>query len=991
MAKKLLWLAPIIIIGFFFFTGQDFKGNDDRKWSIDQRMTKLITTNEYAPLPVVEDRNFVHSTQMRVFMTPAGVMSVTPNIRPYPTTNTNQSEVIITRHPINQNIMLASGNMSTIGGTLFISEGVYVTTNGGVTWFGSDTLNGAPIGNHGGDPGPAIDHNGRMYMSHLGFSTSGMFANYSTNNGLNWSNTFTIASGSQDKNFTAVDDDPSSPFYGRAYTVWSLFTAANPPIAVSYTSNGGVNWTAAQQVNVPPSGHYSQGVDIRTGPGGAVNLIWTAPISSSPFTGDFCGFARSTNGGVNWTVNENVFDINGIRNSSFGTYGIRTNDFPRIDIDRSGGARNGWIYVVVPEKSPGAASDAADIILRRSSNNGTTWSAPIRVNQDTPGNGKLQFFPAVRVDEFGGVNVIWYDNRNTASDSAEVYMGRSLDGGTTWSEIIVSDHRFRPRAITGLAGGYSGDYIGITSGNAKIWPVWMDNSTGNYQLWTAGINIANYPLNSFNLQTPSAGVTINSLPNSSTPVTFTWDTSATGASYKWIFGTTLPTRQITQQTSTNSMTMTLGQLDVILAGLGLSPGQQLVGQWDAWAFRPNPPANDSLKAANGPRAVTLRRGIPSLTAFNLTSPANNTTIVTSIFNSSNVGFNWTKSGDGTTYKFKFGSPTLGNQQMNFASGNGGYDTSFVRTSAQLDAILAGLGVAPGGSLVGQWAVYAYNGQDSLKSVQTHNLTFQRSGVTALFYDDFSTGTNQWAITNNGGNCVWQTFSQPYPNNYTLPAAALQPVLSADADNCGSGTTTLSTITVLNNINCTGYQNITLEWDNDWNAIDNQDTARVQASYDGGSTWVTVSEFYGTDVRNSHEVRSLTPATNISNLKIRFISIQPGFDWWWTVDNITVKGDLMVGVTNNNSSIPDRFALYQNYPNPFNPATRIKFDIPQQSLVTIKLYDVAGREVTRLVNNSTYSPGSYSVEFNAANLASGVYFYRIEAGDFVEIKKMMLVK
>src|SRR5690606_29088823 len=164
--------------------------------------------------------------------------------------------------------------------------------------------------------------------------------------------------------------------------------------------------------------------------------------------------------------------------------------------------------------------------------------------------------------------------------------------------------------------------------------------------------------NAFNLQSPSAGVTINSIPNSTATVTFNWDTSATGASYKWIFGSPTPTpRQITQQTSSNSLTMTLGQLDVILAGLGLAPGQQLVGQWDAWAFRPNPPANDSLKAANGPRAVTLRRGIPTLSAFNLSSPPNNTTIVTSIFNSSNVGFNWTKSGDGTTYKFKFGSPT----------------------------------------------------------------------------------------------------------------------------------------------------------------------------------------------------------------------------------------------------------------------------------------------------------------------------------------------
>ena len=726
------------------------------------------------------------------------------------------------------------------------------------------------------------------------------------------------------------------------------------------------------------------------GPGGAVNLIWTAPISSSPFTGDYCGFARSTNGGVNWSVNENVFDINGIRSSSFGTYGIRTNDFPRIDIDRTGGPRNGWIYVVVPEKSPGAATDAADVILRRSTNNGATWSAGIRVNQDTPGNGKLQFFPAVRVDEFGGVNVIWYDNRNTAADSAQVYLGRSLDGGSTWSEIIVSDHRFRPRAISGLAGGYSGDYIGITSGNAKIWPVWMDNSTGNYQLWTAGINIANYPLNAFNVQTPSAGVTINSIPNSTNTTSFTWDTSATGASYKWIFGTSLPTRLITQQTSSNNFTITLGQLDQILAGLGLNPGQQLVGAWDVWAFRPNPPANDSLKAANGPRTVTLRRGIPTLSAFNLSAPANNSTIITSIFNSSNVQFRWTRSGSGTTYKVKFGSPTLGTTMINLAADGSGYDSTMTRTNAQLDAILANLGVLPGDSLVGQWAVYAYNGADSLKSTQTYNLTLRRSGVTALFYDDFAGGTGQWTISNDGGTCVWQTFSQPYPNAYTLPATSQSPVFSADADECGNPSTTLTTATVLNNINCTGYQNIVLEWDNDWRILDAQDIARVQASYDGGSNWTTVVEWVGVSKRNSHEVFPLPNATNIPNLKIRFVSIQPGWDWWWTIDNVTVKGDILTGVTQNGSEIPTKYDLYQNYPNPFNPTTRIKFDLPKQSFVTIKLYDITGREVSRLVNQE-YNAGSYTVDYNGASLSSGIYFYRIEAGDFVSTKRMMLIK
>ena len=159
-------------------------------------------------------------------------------------------------------------------------------------------------------------------------------------------------------------------------------------------------------------------------------------------------------------------------------------------------------------------------------------------------------------------------------------------------------------------------------------------------------------------------------------------------------------------------------------------------------------------------------------------------------------------------------------------------------------------------------------------MKTWNLTFKRSGVTALFYDDFSAGTGQWNITNDGGTCVWLTFSTPYPNTYTLPPASQSPVLAADADECGNPSTTLSTATVLNNINCTGYQNIVLEWDNDWNAIDAQDSAIVQVSYNGGSTWTTVSAFGGTDVRNTHEIRPLAGATNIPNLKVRFKSIQP---------------------------------------------------------------------------------------------------------------------
>lgn len=86
----------------------------------------------------------------------------------------------------------------------------------------------------------------------------------------------------------------------------------------------------------------------------------------------------------------------------------------------------------------------------------------------------------------------------------------------------------------------------------------------------------------------------------------------------------------------------------------------------------------------------------------------------------------------------------------------------------------------------------------------------------------------------------------------------------------------------------------------------------------------------------------------------------------------------------------KYALMQNFPNPFNPATTIRFSIPRISLVTIKVYDILGREVKTLINGEK-SPGEYKVQFNAGSLHSGVYLYELKADKYVEVKKMMVIK
>ena len=107
---------------------------------------------------------------------------------------------------------------------------------------------------------------------------------------------------------------------------------------------------------------------------------------------------------------------------------------------------------------------------------------------------------------------------------------------------------------------------------------------------------------------------------------------------------------------------------------------------------------------------------------------------------------------------------------------------------------------------------------------------------------------------------------------------------------------------------------------------------------------------------------------------------------WKYDKISFA---VTGV-NDNSSIVNRFKLEQNYPNPFNPNTTIKYSIPERSDVTLKVYDMLGEEVASLVNESK-DKGSYEINFDASKLSSGMYVYRLNAGDLTISKKMMLIK
>ncbi len=124
---------------------------------------------------------------------------------------------------------------------------------------------------------------------------------------------------------------------------------------------------------------------------------------------------------------------------------------------------------------------------------------------------------------------------------------------------------------------------------------------------------------------------------------------------------------------------------------------------------------------------------------------------------------------------------------------------------------------------------------------------------------------------------------------------------------------------------------------------------------------------------------------VDDTELESVKSERGYISGWTLDCIGPKGD-----NPTLSSLPEEYKIYQNYPNPFNPVTNIQYDIPKDGFVSIKVYDLTGKKIETLVKDFKKA-GRYLITFNAKDLASGIYFYKIEADNFIQIKKMVIIK
>ena len=319
---------------------------------------------------------------------------------------------------------------------------------------------------------------------------------------------------------------------------------------------------------------------------------------------------------------------------------------------------------------------------------------------------------------------------------------------------------------------------------------------------------------------------------------------------------------------------------------------------------------------------------------------------------------------------------------------------------------------------------------------------RNNGLTSTFVvslavvPDGAGGSNFFAATNGGGvflssnnGASWTAINNGFPNTFVHVLAATSgasgTVLFAGVDQGGAylSTNNGANWNAVNTGLPVGASIFTL-LSNGTNVFAGIDNGCVFRSSNNGSNWTeadsglsgaTVSMLTfrpngnGTDLfaamRSGGVFHSTNDGTNwtaintgLTNTDVRVLSFFPSSGPGADIIAVTFDGDIwkrplseiVTSVENPEFGQPAQFNLEQNYPNPFNPSTKMGFWVQGSGSVSLKVYDVLGREVATLVNEKKVA-GKYSVTWNASSMSSGVYFYRLQAGSFVETRKLVLLR
>ncbi len=441
-----------------------------------------------------------------------------------------QGEATIAIDPTNPNRMFASSNLSTAG--MFAAY----STDGGTTWT-SRTI--AAAGNTESlpvsccDPIATFDKFGNLYLAYLTNSPISVVVALSTNGGQTFSGTtlsggshilgmFPLEKGDSDVPNKRYDKEkPGSEAENEALntsgdqptvatgpsdiagqeSVWVTWSSGGiRAIGTRATALGAVTAFSGSGVTAPTGGNFG---DVEVGPSGQVLLVSQTPASgqgpsnlnvsldpdgTGPMIFQPPTFVTTTRKQNFWTSND-LFGASILASTTnVGGFDVipaqpnRTIDAEAdLSWDKSGGVRNGRVYLAYTEETVNENNDT-NIMVRYSDNNGATWSAPVKVNDDST-TTRSQFFPKIEVDQTtGNVAVAFYDCRNdaagtdgTANTEAEVYGAVSTNGGVSFhpNEKISAGSSRSPSFANG---NEYGDYNGLAFRNNKYFYIWADNS-----------------------------------------------------------------------------------------------------------------------------------------------------------------------------------------------------------------------------------------------------------------------------------------------------------------------------------------------------------------------------------------------------------------------------------------------------------------------------------------------------------------------------------
>ncbi len=888
---------------------------DDNIWSI----VKIDATTPTK----VESPNWVPAPQIVKYYNFGEGITVFPNFRPHPTTNSTQSEMSVDVHPSNNSIVFGSANASNWPVSTIYGTGVYWSLDGSTNWTGFDQ---PPFGSNAGDPVSVIGSDGRLYENYIS-NSYGQGVAVSTNNGVNW-NTYTIAPNPgqlADKNHFMVDKTPSSPYVNSSYCVWTDFGGANNYDAVvRYSTNFGQNWSSSINLSNALASYLNQGANIQTGPNGEVYATWTVYIGSNVNDGeDGVGFAKSTDGGITWSAPIYVYQQTnfGIRTGSLsGGKGIRCNSFPSMAVDRSGGPNNGTIYIIWTQRGIAPAGSDPDIVFVKSTDGGTTWSSPARVNDDALNNGKDQILPWVTVDQATGQLIcVFYDSRNVPNTQAEVFMATSVNGGTTFTNFAVSDQAFVLDPISGFSGNYAGDYIGVAAHDDIAYAYWMSEQTGNAQGWMAKVEFG-----------PPCPI---DPPSNPSPANGATDLPLTGNTANWTNGVGATQIEIWFGEGSN---LSLVYDGPPITSLSLAPFEPLTYNTTyGWQVKGK---NDTCTVPGPIWSFTTMQD-PNL--FQYCEPFNDLS-------------SWTIVGPlGTT-----------NWSANSSSNAGGTPPELRMT----------------------WTP-SFVGESKIRSSVIPLPDNQSVGYTFNFYLDWyadPSGVVTVAITYDGGttSVPLYTLTDPTGNvgpvvesgSFTTPATGAANTQieityngnSFNIDNIYWDDMCLEYVVPVELTSFTATSNgadVELKWAT---ATETNNQGFQVEKISAGGTFEQVGYVAGFGTTTEPKAYSYIDSkleTGNYTYRIKQIDFDGTFEYSEEV-NVAVE-------------LPLEYALEQNYPNPFNPSTSIKYSIPEDGFVKLAVYNMLGEEVAAIVN-TTQKAGRYEVNFNASNLASGVYVYRIEA-------------